>query len=948
MRAKEFDNPKEKFVDMFRKFLPLAMEVIGLRSLPTFEFENNLDTGSQPSFGMYSVDNKTLYIALANRHPNDILRTIAHELVHYKQDTEHELNDESGATGSPEENEANQVAGIVMRNFNKRYPEFLKSKPVVNESAGDRGDIPTGPQQQLIPFPKGTTMVDVSDVYDWYKLGMVISDLDDADPKIFGQGAPHTVIAFGSEEEEHKLLPLLKRLGLSVHDIDRPEDVKKVIPAKMLAKDLAETIRKVGRQYRLVSKSGKNLGTYPTHAGAEKREQQVQYFKHVGEAGNTTQYVAALYIDEFADGDHWYVKGTPDMIQRFVQLANSLEDEVVKGTEYEPGVGMMANIHKDLGDDSIPQWKIVPATNLEQIKPITGASLRALMTADLSDGVGEFMSDFLWNLEEKGQALVHDGSEQSVSESFDKEAGAWRDWQIANLDRKMKMLSRLVKGWVPSEEDHIEAIEAGYDAMKETGDVKDAAKAIADTLKEIQRRQGMVESDDHPKSFTNNGLTWTLEHLGSIDGKDLGAGGLIDIFKGYQDINSKGKFRWFIRGQRTGVLRPVSSEHTAIRKFLHPNVANNDEYKKFTEQGKVIGYKQGVTEGSYREGGSITHDGVEYDFDRVMSIAEKLPTKTCSVDRLSWILKYDTPNKERLERADITVPLIVTKSSNGKLAAIDGLHRLAKAVRDNVKTLPVKYVSPKMLPSAKISKQGVAESIIESTEILTEEMLREAFLQSLQQKFGAAIQQPIKTVIDVKTALGVLYKVASNQQYLDTATFELKRALKRQVSQIKNLKLQQTINSKWPQGRTLGDFFKALILYAISKSASVATNLTTDQAADFIINQVVNIEQLVGNVIATAGGSILSVLKGLKIADTLFFEILTYINNKIINIPIQPVSENFADGRNPQDKGDSARHGIRKGMSLAQLKKVRSSDSASPRKKQLAHWQINMRQGRKK
>jgi hypothetical protein len=60
------------------------------------------------------------------------------------------------------------------------------------------------------------------------------------------------------------------------------------------------------------------------------------------------------------------------------------------------------------------------------------------------------------------------------------------------------------------------------------------------------------------------------------------------------------------------------------------------------------------------------------------------------------------------------------------------------------------------------------------------------------------------------------------------------------------------------------------------------------------------------------------------------------------------VAENFADGRNPQDKGDSARHGISKGMSIADLKKVRSSDSASPRKKQLAHWQINMRQGKKK
>jgi hypothetical protein len=60
------------------------------------------------------------------------------------------------------------------------------------------------------------------------------------------------------------------------------------------------------------------------------------------------------------------------------------------------------------------------------------------------------------------------------------------------------------------------------------------------------------------------------------------------------------------------------------------------------------------------------------------------------------------------------------------------------------------------------------------------------------------------------------------------------------------------------------------------------------------------------------------------------------------------VSENFADGKNPQDRGDSARHGIPRNATLAQLEKIRSSKTASPRKKQLAHWQINMRRGRAK
>jgi len=55
----------------------------------------------------------------------------------------------------------------------------------------------------------------------------------------------------------------------------------------------------------------------------------------------------------------------------------------------------------------------------------------------------------------------------------------------------------------------------------------------------------------------------------------------------------------------------------------------------------------------------------------------------------------------------------------------------------------------------------------------------------------------------------------------------------------------------------------------------------------------------------------------------------------------EELEENFMDGKNPEDKGDMARHGL-KGKSISQLKKIRSSDDASPRKKQLAHWYINM------
>ena len=65
-------------------------------------------------------------------------------------------------------------------------------------------------------------------------------------------------------------------------------------------------------------------------------------------------------------------------------------------------------------------------------------------------------------------------------------------------------------------------------------------------------------------------------------------------------------------------------------------------------------------------------------------------------------------------------------------------------------------------------------------------------------------------------------------------------------------------------------------------------------------------------------------------------------------LQLASIEENFADGRGPGKPGDSKRAGIPKDATIAQLKKIRSSKTASARKKQLAHWQINMRQGRKK
>ena len=55
------------------------------------------------------------------------------------------------------------------------------------------------------------------------------------------------------------------------------------------------------------------------------------------------------------------------------------------------------------------------------------------------------------------------------------------------------------------------------------------------------------------------------------------------------------------------------------------------------------------------------------------------------------------------------------------------------------------------------------------------------------------------------------------------------------------------------------------------------------------------------------------------------------------------LNENFADGRNPQDKGDSKRHGVPTKASVSTLRKVAKQGG---RKGQLSHWLANMKAGR--
>ena len=138
----------EKFGPMLDTFVQFASKRLGIKSLPSMKLEKEPMT---TSFGGYNPSEKSIVVISKNRHPMDIYRTVAHELVHHKQNEDGRLGKDiakEGATGSDIENEANSEAGKIMRWFAKSNPNMFKSG-YVTESYLEEGLQDTGKMKAI-------------------------------------------------------------------------------------------------------------------------------------------------------------------------------------------------------------------------------------------------------------------------------------------------------------------------------------------------------------------------------------------------------------------------------------------------------------------------------------------------------------------------------------------------------------------------------------------------------------------------------------------------------------------------------------------------------------------------------------------------------------------------------------------------------------------------------
>mgnify|MGYP006266438019 FL=1 len=121
---------KKDTFSILHDFVRFAAEHLELKKLPKFEFKFDTKRSVEhKSFGGYGGEH--INITVTNRHIMDVCRTLAHELVHFKQDLNHELDGPNpGATGSPQENEANAQAAVIMRNWGKKHPELFDKQSI--------------------------------------------------------------------------------------------------------------------------------------------------------------------------------------------------------------------------------------------------------------------------------------------------------------------------------------------------------------------------------------------------------------------------------------------------------------------------------------------------------------------------------------------------------------------------------------------------------------------------------------------------------------------------------------------------------------------------------------------------------------------------------------------------------------------------------------------------
>lgn len=107
------------------------------------------------------------------------------------------------------------------------------------------------------------------------------------------------------------------------------------------------------------------------------------------------------------------------------------------------------------------------------------------------------------------------------------------------------------------------------------------------------------------------------------------------------------------------------------------------------------------------KGSNFTHDGKNYDLNKLLKLSAHIRPGLYRVSDLTWILNFDVPEPNSYDHINIEIPILITdwfdpNERVWKLVVIDGLHRLHVARVNKVSHLPGILISSDMLAKVKI------------------------------------------------------------------------------------------------------------------------------------------------------------------------------------------------------------------------------------------------------
>lgn len=162
-------------------------------------------------------------------------------------------------------------------------------------------------------------------------------------------------------------------------------------------------------------------------------------------------------------------------------------------------------------------------------------------------------------------------------------------------------------------------------------------------------------------------------------------------------------------------------------------------------------------------------------------------------------------------------------------------------------------------------------------------ILHEAFLANLAKMVGNKAKDQVTVVTNAVTAAQVLYKVLSNPQYTETATFLLKKAINTRIRSLTDGAFKQAIINKFPEGRTAKDFLKGILLISVLNTVLAAKASVQAQIIDSIKSKILNVDALVTQLLGAGAVGLSAVFQALGVGNAVIFQVLTDINTKIVN-----------------------------------------------------------------